>query len=92
MENSIEENNITDTLVPHDMKEIFAELGDGSEEDKIIGDLFYRSIKYFFDFGFELASKLNLELVADSVEKALKDKNKILIFFYIFFIIILKSY
>lgn len=63
-------------IIPAELKEMVSELGGEPEENVIIGDLFYRSIKSLFDLGFELASKLNLELVADSIEKAVKGKDK----------------
>jgi len=55
------------------MKEIYEEISPNTEEDKIIGNLLYESIKMFFEMGFELAKNLNLELVFDQFEKAEKE-------------------
>ena len=65
-----------DPLVPTEMKEMFEEVAGEGEEGKVIGDLFYRSVKGIFDTGFELAKKLNFELMSDSVRKALKKGKK----------------
>ncbi|MFX0026866.1 MAG: hypothetical protein ACFE8M_10695 [Candidatus Hermodarchaeota archaeon] len=35
------------------------------QQFEIIGDLFYKSIKNFFDIGFKLAKNLNLEFLTD---------------------------
>ena len=42
---------------------------------EILGDLFYNSIKLYFDIGFNLAKRLNFDFVIDSIEKAKKDQE-----------------
>ncbi len=44
------------------------------QESEAIGDLFYNSIKTFFDIGFKLAKNLNLEFLTD--EKKGENKSK----------------
>lgn len=48
-----------------DMKEKFSELGENSPQDKVISNMFYESIKIFFDLGLQLVNNLNLELLFD---------------------------
>ncbi|MFX0069926.1 MAG: hypothetical protein ACFFAO_02445 [Candidatus Hermodarchaeota archaeon] len=50
------------------MKEMISDL----KVDNVVGDIFYESVKLFFDIGFDLADKLNLELIGDLV----KNKEK----------------
>lgn len=63
------EEKAKETLNPTKMKEMISDLN----VDNVVGDLFYESVKLFFDVGFELADKLNLELIRDFVKK---EKNK----------------
>jgi hypothetical protein len=42
---------------------------------EFLGDLFYNSIKLYFDIGFNLAKRLNFDLVIDSIEKAKEDQE-----------------
>ena len=62
-------------LIPPDAKEVFSELGNNKEEGKAIGDIFYNSIKTFFEVGLELASNLNLELLMDKFKSVQKEKE-----------------
>lgn len=39
------------------------------EVGEIVGDLFYESVKSFFDMGFELAKNLNLEFFTEKKKK-----------------------
>ena len=57
-----------------DMKEKFSELGENSPQDKLISDMFYESIKIFFDLGLQLVNNLNLELLFD--ESKIQEKKK----------------
>ncbi len=58
----------------NDAKKMFSELNEDSNVDNLLSDLFYKSIKLFFDTGFDLAKKLNLELFESF--KFEDDKNK----------------
>lgn len=57
-----------------DMKEKFEELGENSPQDKVISNMFYESIKIFFDLGLQLVNNLNLELFFD--QGKIQEKNK----------------
>ena len=75
----VEENkmeNKADEIDPSSMKEAFTEIGKNSKEDGVISDLFYNSVKLLFDIGFDLARKLDFELVEDSIRKATKTEKK----------------
>ena len=63
------EEKAKEALNPAKMKEMVSDLN----VDNVVGDLFYESVKLFFDVGFELADKLNIELIRDFVKK---DKEK----------------
>ena len=52
-----------------EMKEKFSELGENSPQDKVISDMFYESVKIFFDMGLQLINNLNLELFFDDSKK-----------------------
>lgn len=63
------EEKAIEALNPTKMKEMISDLN----VDNVVGDLFYESVKLFFDIGFDLANKLNLDLIQDFIEK---DKDK----------------
>ena len=63
-------------MVPEDAKEIFTDLTEDKEEGEALGDIFYNSIKTFFEVGLELASNLNLELLLDKFKSVEKDTEK----------------
>ena len=63
------EEKAKETLNPTKMKEMISDLN----VDNVVGDLFYESVKLFFDIGFELAEKLNFDIIQDFVKK---DKEK----------------
>ncbi len=50
--------------IQSDINKIISDLKGDSEAENIVSDLFYKSIKSFFDLGFELADKLNLEFLS----------------------------
>jgi len=52
-----------------DIKEKFSELGENSPQDKVISNMFYESIKIFFDLGLQLVNNLNLELLFEEDKK-----------------------
>ena len=59
------EEKAKEALNPTKMKEMISELN----VDNVVGDLFYESVKLFFDIGFDLAEKLNLDLIQDFINK-----------------------
>jgi len=63
-------------LIPEDAKEIFTDLAEDKKEGEVLGDIFYNSIKSFFEVGLELASNLNLELLFDKFKSVPKEKGK----------------
>ena len=69
MENLLEPKKESKTVVPK-MKEIrkmFLELGqDESEEDGVINDLFFNSVKMVFEAGSELANDLANDLESET--------------------------
>ena len=60
-------------LNPSELQKIISKSTPGIGE--ILGDLFYNSIKLYFDIGFNLAKRLNFDFVVDSIEKAKKDEE-----------------
>ena len=46
------------------------------QELEAIGDLFYNSVKTFFDIGFKLAKNLSLEFLTDEKNGAVKSKKE----------------
>ena len=65
------EEKALETINPSKMKEMVSDL----KVDNVVGDLFYESVKLFFDIGFDLADKLNLDIIQDFLKKD-KEKNK----------------
>ncbi|MBA7625559.1 hypothetical protein ES703_32990 [subsurface metagenome] len=63
------EEKAKEALNPTKMKEMISDL----DVDNVVGDLFYESVKLFFDIGFELADKLNFDLIQEFIKK---DKEK----------------
>jgi len=59
------EEKAKEALNPSKMKEMISNL----DVDNVVGDLFYESVKLFFDIGFELADKLNLDLIQEFIKK-----------------------
>jgi hypothetical protein len=55
---------------PNDLKKIV------NDSNEVITDLFYKSIKLFFDVGFDLANKLNLEMLDLIKKEKTKEKDK----------------
>jgi len=47
-----------------------------SESGDVIGDLFYNSVKSFFEVGFKLAESLNLDMFTTSKEQENKKDDK----------------
>ncbi|MHA1149482.1 MAG: hypothetical protein ACTSR8_14705 [Promethearchaeota archaeon] len=68
------EHNL-DIIEPENIKELFKEIKPETKEGEVITDLFYKSVKSFFELGFELAKNLNLELLFDKF-KSFNEKKK----------------
>ena len=52
------------------LKKMFRDLVENdTEEEKVMNDLFYSSVKMVLDAGFELANELNEELLAETIKK-----------------------
>ncbi len=72
MEKTIDTQDLKDLIekkkkenpIQAEVNKIVSDLKGDSEEENIVSDLFYKSVKSFFDLGFELADKLNLELLS----------------------------
>jgi hypothetical protein len=65
-----------DQIIPPDAREVFSNLGNNKEEGEAIGEIFYNSIKSFFEVGLELASNLNLELLIDKFKSFQNEEKK----------------
>lgn len=63
------EEKALEAINPSKMKEMVSDL----KVNEVVGDLFYESVKLFFDIGFDLADKLNLDLIQDFLKR---DKEK----------------
>jgi hypothetical protein len=59
------EEKALEAINPSKMKEMVSDL----KVDNVVGDLFYESVKLFFDIGFDLADKLNLDIIQDFLKK-----------------------
>ena len=59
------EEKALEAINPSKMKEMVSDL----KVNEVVGDLFYESVKLFFDIGFDLADKLNLDLIQDFLKK-----------------------
>ena len=56
-----------------DLRKMFMDLGVlDTEEEKVINELFYNSVKMVFDAGFDLANELNKELLAETFKENLE--------------------
>jgi hypothetical protein len=66
-------NEVIKDLDPSELRKVISKSTPVIGE--ILGDLFYNSIKLYFDIGFNLAKRLNFDFVVDSIEKAKKDEE-----------------
>ena len=62
-------------MEPENLKELFEEIKPKTKEGEVITDLFYNSIKSFFEVGFDLAKNLNLELLFDNFKGSKKEEK-----------------
>ncbi|MHA1659625.1 MAG: hypothetical protein ACTSUT_10950 [Promethearchaeota archaeon] len=60
-------------LNPSDLKDVFTDAV--FEAGDVLGDVFYNSVKSFFDVGFKLAKNLNFDSLIDSIKKAQEDQK-----------------
>ena len=64
-----------ESLIPSEMETMLTDLKGENKLNDIVNDLFYKSVKNMFDLGFELAEKLNLELLSSFKLDEEKDKE-----------------
>ena len=65
----------TEIFEPENIKDLFEEIKPETKEGEVITDLFYNSVKSFFEMGFELAKNLNLEPLFDKF-KGVNEKKE----------------
>ena len=66
----------TEVFEPENIKDLFEEIKPETKEGEVITDLFYNSVKSFFEMGFELAKNLNLELLFDKFKGVNKESKE----------------
>ncbi len=64
-----------ESVIPSEMDTMLSDLKGDNKLDDVVNDLFYKSVKNMFDLGFELAEKLNLELLSSFKLEEEKDKE-----------------
>ena len=64
-----------ESLIPSEMETMLSDLKGDNKLNDVVNDLFYKSVKSMFDLGFELAEKLNLELISSFKLDEEKDKE-----------------
>ena len=64
-----------ESLIPSEMETMLSDLKGDNKLNDVVTDLFYKSVKSIFDLGFELAEKLNLELISSFKLDEEKDKD-----------------
>ena len=53
-----------------ELRKMFQELNiHDTDEEKVMNDLFYNSVKMVLDTGFDLANELNEDLLAETIKK-----------------------
>ena len=62
--NKLIEDKKEESVIPSEMETMLSDLKGDSKLNDVVNDLFYKSVKNMFDLGFELAEKLNLELIS----------------------------
>ncbi len=73
--NKLIEEKKEESVIPSEMDTMLSDLKGDNKLDDIVSDLFYKSVKNMFDLGFELAEKLNLELLSSFKLEEEKDKE-----------------
>jgi len=64
-----------ENVIPSEMETMLSDLKGDNKLNDVVTDLFYKSVKSIFDLGFELAEKLNLELISSFKLDEEKDKE-----------------
>ena len=72
--NKLIEEKKEGSVIPSEMETLLTDLNGDNKLNDVVNDLFYKSVKNMFDLGFELAEKLNLELLSSF--KLDEEKNK----------------
>ena len=74
MENLLEtKEKCKQDIKDSELRKMFQELAiHNTEEEKVVNELFYNSVKMVLDTGFDLASELNEDLLADTIKKTFK--------------------
>jgi len=73
--NKLIEDKKEESMIPSEMEAMLSDLKGDSKLNDVVNDLFYKSVKNMFDLGFELAEKLNLELLSSFKLDEEKDKE-----------------
>ena len=73
--NKLIEEKKEESVIPSEMETMLSELNGDNKLNDVVNDLFYKSVKNIFDLGFELAEKLNLELISSFKLDEEKDKE-----------------
>lgn len=73
--NKLIEDKKEESVIPSEMKTMLSDLKGDNKLNDVLNDLFYKSVKNMFDLGFELAEKLNLELISSFKLDEEKDKE-----------------
>ena len=73
--NKLIEDKKEESMIPSEMEAMLSDLKGDNKLDDVVNDLFYKSVKNMFDLGFELAEKLNLELLSSFKLDEEKDKE-----------------
>ena len=73
--NKLIEDKKEESMIPSEMEAMLSDLKGDSKLNDVVNDLFYKSVKNMFDLGFELAEKLNLELLSSFKWDEEKDKE-----------------
>ena len=73
--NKIIEEKKEASVIPSEMETLLTDLNGDNKLNDVVNDLFYKSVKNMFDLGFELAEKLNLELISSFKLDEDKDKD-----------------
>ena len=73
--NKLIEDKKEESVIPSEMETMLSDLKGDNKLNDVVNDLFYKSVKNMFDLGFELAEKLNLELISSFKLDEEKDKE-----------------
>ena len=73
--NKLIEDKKEESVIPSEMEAMLSDLNGDNKINDVVNDLFYKSVKNMFDLGFELAEKLNLELISSFKLDEEKDKD-----------------